>query len=207
MNCPVCKTATLNAVVLPTGEAEGGLTARRCSTCGGHWVEGEVYFNWVEKRRSGGEAKAAGTAAPQGATQDSTKAKLCPTCGRMLTRAKVGNGLAFHLDRCRTCAGFWFDPGEWDALLAAGLHGQAHQVFSDAWQFEVQREERRVQHERSMIARLGQADWDEIQRVKAWIEGHPRRVELFAVLTEGREELTNRSGRSDEATKARSDEG
>jgi hypothetical protein len=67
-------------------------------------------------------------------------------------------------------------------------------VFSDAWQFEVQREERRVQHEKLMIARLGQADWDEIQRVKAWIENHPRRVELFAVLTEGREELTNKTG-------------
>jgi hypothetical protein len=57
----------------------------------------------------------------------------------------------------------------------------------------VAREERKLQYQRLMICRLGEADWQEIQRIKTWIENHPRRVELFAVLTEGREELTNRS--------------
>jgi Zn-finger nucleic acid-binding protein len=193
MKCPVCKTETLQATTLQTGALGDGLSARQCSTCRGQWVEGELYLLWVEKHRLDQHGSAPAAESTAVGLMDSTKAKLCPTCGRLLTRAKVGRGHSFHLDRCGTCAGFWFDPGEWDALLAAGLHTEAHQAFSDAWQFEVQREDRRLQHEKMMIARLGEADWQEIQRVKTWIESHPRRVELFAVLTEGREELTNKT--------------
>jgi Zn-finger nucleic acid-binding protein len=115
---------------------------------------------------------------------DSKRAKLCPQCGRLLARARVGHGLPFYLDRCASCGGFWFDAGEWDALLAVGLHTEAHHVFSDTWQAEVLRQERQQQHERLMIAKLGEVDWREIHRIKEWIEGHPHRAELYAVLME-----------------------
>ena len=131
MNCPICKTATLQAMSLPTGSAGEGLSARECSVCHGHWVEGELYLTWVQAHRNSAAGDLASPASdmPLLQTSDSTKAKLCPNCGRLLTRAKVGRGLSFHLDRCGTCAGFWFDAGEWDALLAHHLHTEAHRFF------------------------------------------------------------------------------
>jgi Zn-finger nucleic acid-binding protein len=182
MICPACKDATLQATVLPDGAS--GLSASRCPTCGGHWVAGDVYLQWVavHGRQPGPSASSAGLAPTE--IRDSPKAKICPACGRLLTRARVGHGVAFHLDRCGGCAGFWLDPGEWDALLARGLHDDAHHVFSDAWQADVLREDRRQQRDRLMLGKLGEADWAEAQRVKAWIDGHAHRAEVLAYLTE-----------------------
>ena len=192
MNCPVCKTPTLAATDLPTGGAVA-LSARHCNGCGGHWVAGDVYLLWVAKNAGGpppiheqvDAADPVAAAKPAAvAAEESAKAKICPTCGRLLSRSKVGHGLAFHLDRCVTCGGFWFDAGEWDALLARNLHDDAHHIFSPAWQADVMKHERRLQHDRLMIAKLGEADWREIRRVKAWLDAHPHRAELHAVLRE-----------------------
>ncbi|HEX8913253.1 MAG TPA: zf-TFIIB domain-containing protein [Humisphaera sp.] len=186
MFCPVCKDAKLQAAVLPADPT--GLTASRCPACGGHWVAGDVYLQWVAAQgRQPGPTSAPTTDQPPPELRDSTKAKLCPACGRLLTRARVGHGLSFHLDRCGGCAGFWFDAGEWDALLARGLHDDAHHVFSDAWQADVLRDDRRHQRERLMLGKLGAADWAEAQRVKAWLDGHPHRAEILAHLTEREE--------------------
>jgi Zn-finger nucleic acid-binding protein len=191
MNCPLCKTTTLAASDLPTGETVA-LTARTCSGCGGAWVAGDVYLLWVARHGGGpppihewgDDDRTAAALVPASPAGEPTKAKLCPPCGRLLSRAKVGHGLAFQLDRCVTCGGFWFDAGEWDALLARGLHDDAHHVFSPAWQADVLKHDRRLQHDRLMIAKLGEADWREIRRIKTWIDGHEHRAELHAVLRE-----------------------
>jgi Zn-finger nucleic acid-binding protein len=187
MNCPVCKAKTLEAAELPTG-GETGLTALRCRGCGGHWVAGDIYLLWVDRRGATAPETLPAADTPTPSVADVPKAKLCPQCGRLLARGRVGRGLNFSLNRCATCGGFWFDAGMWDALLARGLHDDAHHVFSPVWQAEALRQERQQQHERLMIAKLGDADFQEIRRIRKWIETHPHRSELYAVLMEGREE-------------------
>lgn len=178
MKCPVCKT-----VELADAELDSGLPSQRCTKCGGQWVGQDAYFNWV-----GSQGPNLPERAPAGDVElvtgvESAKAKLCPNCGRFLTRARVGRGVNFHLDRCYTCGGIWFDADEWQSLKDRNLHDDVHFVFSAAWQAEVQRRDRDAQLERRMAQKLGEADWAEVKRIRAWLDAHPKRSELYAALT------------------------
>jgi Zn-finger nucleic acid-binding protein len=175
MKCPICKTA-----FLVDDELRSGPPSHRCPECRGQWVEADHYWKWLESRDATQVgAVAADVRVP---VADSAKAKLCPKCGRLLTRAKVGRGADFSLDRCSHCGGIWFDADEWDALLALGLHDDVHFVFSDAWQADIARIDRQKQHDRLLREKLGDADFEKIQQIKAWLEGHAHRVELYAIL-------------------------
>ena len=99
MNCPVCKTTALAAA-----EVDAALPSRRCGNCGGHWVASTAYFSWLEQRGSNLPDKPAEGDVGLRVTEVA-RAKLCPECGRFLTRAKVGHGVDFHLDRCGSCGG------------------------------------------------------------------------------------------------------
>ncbi|HET6246669.1 MAG TPA: zf-TFIIB domain-containing protein [Tepidisphaeraceae bacterium] len=176
MKCPICKTVALVDSELPQGPA-----SHHCTQCGGHWVESKRYWAWLESP----EAKAdlpATAGEVHFAVTDSMKAKICPECGHLLSRAKAGHGADFYLDRCSHCGGIWFDAMEWEALRAKGLHDDVHFVFSKAWQAEIARAERQKQHDRLLREKLGDADFAEIQRIKAWLDAHPHRPELYAVL-------------------------
>ena len=177
MNCPVCKNVGLAAA-----EADAALSSRRCGNCGGQWVAATSYFAWLESRGTDlPERHAAGEIVLT--VTEAAGAKLCPECGRFLTRAKVGHGVNFHLDRCGSCGGIWFDANEWDVLRSRNLHDDVHFVFSSAWQAEVARGEREAAHERLMAQKLGETDWAEVKRIRAWLDGHPKRAQLYAALT------------------------
>ena len=176
MNCPVCRNSVLTPHAL-----ERGLASHRCSACGGQWVRGERYLQW---RNSGG-AKNTGESVAEVtplSVNDSGPAKLCPECGHFLTRHKVGRGVDFHIDRCASCGGIWFDANEWEMLKSRSLHDDVHFVFSAAWRAEVLREERQRSRTRLLTEKLGSGDLAEIQRIKAWIDQHPKRNELYAYL-------------------------
>ena len=183
MKCPNCH------VTLAPRDLEVGLASRACGQCGGQWIEGARYFRWLEKRKREPEAPvdAAAPVAPAPGPDTSVAARLCPTCGRLLFRATVGRGLTFQIDRCAGCGGIWFDAHEWEALRARGLHDDVHFVFSAAWQADVARQERDRQHESMLTAKLGPADHARVKQVRAWLDTHPRRAELYAVLLDGAE--------------------
>ena len=189
MKCPVCKDVSTEEL-----ELEEGLAAQQCPGCGGQWVNGAAYLRWVEQRGPKAPDDEP-TAPPAGVTEppvnDNLKAKLCPECGRFLTRAKVGRGVEFSLDRCGSCGGIWFDRHEWDVLKGRGLHDDVHFVFSDAWQAEVLRRDREAQHDRLLAQRIGEADWAEIKRIRAWLDAHPHRTELYAALVRDVEPAKN----------------
>ena len=48
--------------------------------------------------------------------KDVQGAKICPECGRILLKYKVGHGLDFFVDHCSGCGGIWLDKNEWNAL-------------------------------------------------------------------------------------------
>lgn len=182
MKCPHCKTSDLVAAELVTSPSQG-LSAKRCETCKGHWVDGETYLMWVQRQGTNLPEKQ-----PDSVTElpvsEGGKAKLCPGCGRFLVRAKVGHGTSFQLERCGGCGGIWFDANEWESLVARNLHDDVHFIFSSTWQADVLRKHREQQYEQRMITKLGEADWKEIQRIKAWLDGHAKRSELYAVLAD-----------------------
>jgi Zn-finger nucleic acid-binding protein len=187
MNCPRCKSTTL----VPE-DLEPGLAGLKCRQCGGRWIEGSRYLGWVaaQGQQLAEKPPAEGVELP---VTESDKAKLCPECGRFLTRAKVGHAVGFHLERCANCGGIWTDANEWEVLKSRNLHDNLHFIFSGAWQAEVMRQERK---------RLGDVDFTEVKRVRAWLDAHPKRAELYAVLLDGTD-LVMRAAPVDEAVGAR----
>jgi Zn-finger nucleic acid-binding protein len=179
MNCPVCK-----ATALVAEELEPGLAGLKCRQCGGRWIEGTRYLAWVaaQGQQLAEKPPEEGVELP---VAESGKAKLCPECGRFLTRAKVGHALGFHLERCANCGGIWTDANEWEVLKSRNLHDNLHFIFSGAWQADVMRQERERAHEQLLRKKLGEADFAEVKRVRAWLDAHPRRAELYAVLLDG----------------------
>jgi Zn-finger nucleic acid-binding protein len=177
MNCPVCKS-----VILAPAEVDTALASRQCGKCDGHWVASAAYFAWLEQRGTDLPEKPAGSDVDL-TISEVARAKLCPECGRFLTRAKVGHGVNFHLDRCGACGGVWFDANEWEVLRRRNLHDDVHFVFSSAWQADVARRDREAAYDRLMGEKLGDADWAEVKRIRAWLDGHPKRSQLYAALT------------------------
>ena len=125
MKCPICKSVELIEHALPEGPA-----SHRCAQCGGQWVESKRYWAWLET--PGRNESPAVSSDANYTVVDSIKAKICPECGHLLSRAKVGHGANFHIDRCAHCGGIWFDALEWESLRALGLHDDVHFIFSKA---------------------------------------------------------------------------
>ena len=178
--CPVCRGAVLKAT-----ELQPNLAASNCQVCGGVWIPGAAYWAWLDTPDGKGPHTTSSDVVDE--AHDVLKAKLCPDCGKILRRFKVGRGLPLTIDRCAGCEGVWFDAREWDALRAAGLHTQVHLIVSPKWQAQVAEEERRQLHEERLLAKLGPQDLAEIKRIKSWIDAHPKRSELYALLLGGTE--------------------
>lgn len=177
MRCPACQTHTFEAVKLAKGPA-----AMRCSACRSLWISLNHYFAFLENVPSG-MADAPGPASPQPAP-DSSAVKMCPQCAKFMRYYPVGHGLEFGIDRCGACGGFFLNDHEWDALVAAGLGTKLHFIPSDAWQAEVARTVKTVHDQEALARRLGAPDAAELERVTAWIGGHPHRDVLLAHLRE-----------------------
>ncbi|MGC1305807.1 MAG: zf-TFIIB domain-containing protein [Phormidesmis sp.] len=145
MKCPVCHCRSLNEVNLDTG-----LFAQQCNRCFGHWISSEDYWDWLEQRT---QRKAGNPPAPVHLNVgshllpvvDNTTANFCADCSRLMTKAQVGRGLNFYLDRCSHCHGVWLDQNEWENLTQMDLHHQIHYMFSNTWQFSVRKEKQLYQ--------------------------------------------------------------
>lgn len=174
MNCPVCKAAALQP-----GYLEPQLSAHLCASCGGAWIHASDYHKWLEQQ---GPEQAPSSADVSYAVADTRSAKLCPACGHILIRYKVAEDLAFGLDHCGNCNGFWLDRMEWEHLRQHQLHGQVHRVFTAPWQRQLRQREHAAAVERMLQERLGDVDYAELKRVKAWLDRNPNRPMLLAYL-------------------------
>ncbi len=177
MDCPSCKTGLLVDKTL-----EENLRAEQCSDCGGCWLSSEAYQRWLDGH---------GPTLPEKPYSevsfdvvDSSLAKLCPACGRMLLKFKVGHGIDFHLDRCGGCNGVWLDRNEWEVLASRNLHDEVHSIFTTYWQQQVRGDELRASMTRRYQGRFGTEDYQEIRRIRAWLDGHPLRPALLAYLND-----------------------
>ncbi|MHC5113037.1 MAG: TFIIB-type zinc ribbon-containing protein [Planctomycetota bacterium] len=167
MLCPSCKQHTLDAVELPSGPS-----ALACDHCGGVWIPSSRYWAWLEMHGAP-DADASADAPPARPNHDSTHAKLCPDCGHITIRYQVGEGVGFAVDHCDHCNGVWLDRGEWDALVAADVHGKLNQVFTSRWQARRRRDEAEAMADDRLAERLGAETFEELERVTRWISEHP----------------------------------
>lgn len=184
LTCPLCEDQPLNPTPM-----EAGLKAHQCVQCRGRWVHGPDYLDWLASR----PAQAAADAGTSGDVDvvsdggtDSDAGKLCLYCVRFMRRLRVGHGTPFHLDRCASCGGFWFDAGEWESLKAQGMHREAHLVFTDAWQAVVRRQARDTADQKRLTEHLGEDGLKQADSIRDWIASHPHGNEILArILDEG----------------------
>jgi Zn-finger nucleic acid-binding protein len=177
MKCPVCKTAELNELNL-----EKNLLANGCENCGGRWISSTEYWNWLQQHDPSLPEQPFAEVDFQ--VDDTIKAKLCPDCGHILLKYKVGHGLDFFLDHCDNCNGIWLDQHEWEVLKVRNLHDELHRIFTTAWQKQVREEEIREKFEQFYAKKFGEADYAEIKRIREWLEQHSQRSALLAFLSD-----------------------
>jgi Zn-finger nucleic acid-binding protein len=176
MKCPVCKTEELQLSALETN-----LTARRCGACGGNWIPSFEYWKWRDQQ-SGNQPEVAPAPGAPNPTTGMLVAKLCPECNGILIRYKVGRGVGFSIDQCGNCRGVWLDKDEWEALKSRNLHDDVYTFFTAPWQAQVRQEESAQNQELIYIKKFGAEGFEEVRRMKEWIEAHPRRQEILAYL-------------------------
>jgi Zn-finger nucleic acid-binding protein len=175
--CPICKTTELVST-----ELEPNLCSFNCSTCEGHWIRGPEYWRWVEEHATNQAERIhheeSLTLAEPGKPID------CPECRFRMVKYLVGRGLSFTVDHCHGCKGIWLDRNEWEALRKRNLHDDLHTIFTSFWQTGAQRELRKKRMDRIYLDRFGAEDYEEIKRIRFWLEPKTNREELLAYLTD-----------------------
>src|SRR5262249_10072193 len=142
-----------------------------CKYCSGRLLASADYWTWRNELEEAQELHLdemrpldVPAAAPE-----SQLAKLCPECGRIMTRVRIELDSPFFLDRCGNCGATWFDPMKWEVLKSRGLHVEIHQINTPTWQAKIRRSEVARSNERMLRGRIGDADFDEMLRVKGWL--------------------------------------
>lgn len=177
MNCPVCEATELAPETL-----EANLTSLKCPSCKGNWIRGAHYWKWLEMH---GENLPEVPDEGDGLQSSETGKYLdCPECRFRMTKYMVGHGVGFTLDHCSGCKGIWLDGNEWEALKKRNLHDDLNAMLTEFWQASARREARRKHLEQIYTQRFGTEDFEEIQRVRTWLDNHKNKQELIAFLTD-----------------------
>lgn len=175
MKCPVCKN-----IILEKTNLMDNLYAFTCENCGGNWMRYEDYWKWysqnTEEKVKWHEIK------NHLDVLDSTNAKICPDCGRILIKYKVDNRLDFYLDQCGGCNGIWFDKNEWENLKLNNLHNQVHHFFTKPWQKKLREEAARDKFEDKYIKKFGRWDYERLKEIREWIYKSSKKSEMLAFL-------------------------
>lgn len=173
MICPACGARNFAPVKI-----DGAMPAEQCGACQGVWVELDLYRMWRKNRPQIAPHEYAGKLTP---VDDAVR--LCPQTGRMMTRIRVSNDNALLLDYSVAAQAVWFDNGEWERLKALGLSDQLDAVVSERWQAELREAASRERLEQAMRARFGDAAYDELVRMRAWLSTQSRRTDMLAFLS------------------------
>ncbi|HYJ80851.1 MAG TPA: zf-TFIIB domain-containing protein [Longimicrobiaceae bacterium] len=176
MLCPVCQPSrTLRLTTL-----ENALPARVCPGCEGNWIRSEDYRTW--RGRQAADLPMRPASGPAEPAADPPGFRRCPEDQRILARLRVGHGVPFTFEFCRGCEGMWFDRGEWAALVERNLHDDLLQMVFDDWQEAAARSQKGEDREDRFRRQLGEEDYEWVREIKAWLDRHPRRSELYAYL-------------------------
>lgn len=168
MQCPKDKSVEMLNDTLP-----GGLAAKACPTCEGHWIPPETYKAWQEHQPPSNQPISQAIDIPYKPAPLDAKGALCPDCGGFLSRAKVGSSTPFYVERCGNCGGIWCDRGEWDVLTAIGLHTRIEQLFSSDWQIKSREVDYARRERQATIDKLGEELAQQLFDLAERLEKHP----------------------------------
>ncbi|MBD2102167.1 zf-TFIIB domain-containing protein [Leptolyngbya sp. FACHB-261] len=173
MQCPKDKKISLLDGVL-----SGNLPVKCCPDCKGTWIPAFEYREWLATQpepvaKSPNDFPIPALMVDFVQSPLDTKAALCPDCGRYLSRARVGFGTPFYVERCLDCGGIWCDYGEWEVLEKLGLQTTIAQMFSAEWQMRVRENEQAQRERRLMIERLGEDLASQVFDLARVLEVHP----------------------------------
>jgi Zn-finger nucleic acid-binding protein len=175
MKCPVCKSSDL-----VTTDLESNLTSSRCADCGGNWIQGAAYWKWLEEHGN----------LPEKEDEDEKLSLVepehyidCPECRFRMVKYLVGRGLAFSLDHCQGCKGIWLDRNEWETLKKRNLHDDLNAMLTSFWQATARKEARKKKLEQIYVGKLGADNYEELKRIRQWLDSHPNKQYLLAYLT------------------------
>jgi Zn-finger nucleic acid-binding protein len=178
MECPVCKkSGTCSSI-----ELEDGLNASVCNDCGGHWISHTNYAAWLDTHSETLPEKP--FLEVEFDVKDVQDAKLCPDCGRILLKYRVGHGLDFFIDHCPGCGGVWLDSNEWQALQEKNLHDEIHRIFSTTWQRQIRGEQMHEKLDQVYSARFGPDTYERLKEMRTWIQEHPHPRAMLAFLSD-----------------------
>lgn len=99
-----------------------------------------------------------------------------------MTRIKVRHDLPLRLDFSNAAQAVWLDVGEWEQLCQLGLARELDEIVSERWQHDVQHAAARERIVAAQRARFGDANYDELQRMRAWLHAQPEMREMLAFL-------------------------
>ncbi|MDR2688157.1 MAG: zf-TFIIB domain-containing protein [Azoarcus sp.] len=162
-------------------ELQPGLSAKRCTACRSVLLAMPDYRAWRDQHFS--ELPAV-EPAPQSGREAPSKARACPSCGRLMSRYRTGNAESFWLDFCPSCERVWLDDGEWETLEQSGLAPYLDLILSEAWQKRVQAQRTVSSRDELLRARFGEDALMEIRRIKAWLAQQPNRRDILTFLAE-----------------------
>ncbi|KAA3661307.1 MAG: hypothetical protein DWQ04_16860 [Chloroflexi bacterium] len=179
-SCPIC-SVQLNRTLLDTN-----LPAYNCSNCHGIWISANEYLSWAAPKfvLSISEINIERDFDVPYPLSDNNQALLCPDCGRILRRFQVWPNIEFHLDRCSTCNGIWFDRYEWQTLQTQDLHRKINVFFTETWQEKLRSEEMRERFEKMYLEIFGQENYQKIKEVRTWLTDNQSGNRLLAYLTD-----------------------
>jgi Zn-finger nucleic acid-binding protein len=171
MICPACGHTHFDSTRI-----EGGLPADQCGSCKGVLVDLDGYRTW---RKTMPDLAAVAVSGEPVSTDGAVR--LCPKTGRIMARLKVDNQSGLRLDYSAAGQVVWLDAGEWESLVALGVHGQLDAIVSERWQNALQAAASRERTEQAMQARFGD-NYAELARIREWLAGQPNRREMIAFL-------------------------
>lgn len=177
MNCPVCREHELSSTDL-----DSDLAALHCANCGGNFLRGANYWNWLETHGENLPEQPPAPDEPQ--PGEDVKAKLCPECRAIMIKYHVGHETTFTLDQCPACKGIWLDRNEWEILKSRNLHDDLNRIVTEPWQLEAHRDEKKRRLEQLYATKFGAEDYAELKRIREWLDQHAKRQELLAFLSD-----------------------
>ena len=174
--CPKCKTQTLAPLAEGRETAEDTVPPSRCSHCRGVWLpHGAVAQHVVPPALDAGAVAAPAADGLAG---------FCPGCRGLLARARVEGRHPFHLDRCPSCAGVWFDAGEWAAVASTEWLTHLDDLWDPAFRRKAREKLAQQRHLEEIERALGADTLQRLQHAIAALRNHPRRSLGLSFLIE-----------------------
>ncbi len=178
MPCPICDGKGEKS--LKPEKLEENLAGYHCDDCGGHWICSRDYHDWLDVKGEILEEKDEYDVSIK--SEDIFKAKLCPECGRIMSKYRVGHGVPFRIDICGACNGFWMDKNEWEILKSKNLHDEINAIYTRAWQKDVQNVENQEKMKLAIEKRLGRDIFEKADEFKQWLGQQEEKDIIIAYL-------------------------